>query len=523
MWTTKSTPPTLPSLRIPALLLALAVALSAPAASVAAGAARGCGDFRAAITDCADVSPQADTFPIVDDLQRSVSGRMLSLTVSTDGTRLYVGSFSGVWRSDDAGATWHQLTRPQPVSGNPDVPGALTVPTVSDVVVSPTDRDTVLAATGSDTRRLSASRNGIYHSDTAGDSWRLVHQFKCPPTFNPGPVGQIVFAPDDPSLLYAAGGCAIAVSRDGGRTWLNNLLPPGGTVWHVAVAAREPTGLRRVYAAGDDKMWYSENAGSTWARDTNPDLPPSFGGSPFGGSNSAQILAVEPDRPHNVYLAVPALANGPSYYHAGPRADGVNCNGVKFVDQNGDGQWTPGETVAAEARNLNNFVYNLGESIILGAAPLTGTRLSIDGNLRSIDQNGNGLWDQGETLVYDSNGDRKYNPGEPVILGTPPALNTSLPDPRECGEGSLWAGTIPPSCLVARHAGSSYPGPLYNFGASTPSGRVYVLATIPTTTPPGYLLFLGDTSHVHVSAGRPVAHFLASAGRARRVSEQVRE
>ena len=169
-----------------------------------------CGGFGPTM-HCVDVSPRTDSFPHA--LGHSVSGKVLSLTVSADGQRLYAGTFSGVWRSDDGGATWHQLTRPQPPLGTNSVPGALMVPTVFDVVVSPANKDVVLAATAHDTRVPSASKNGIYRSNDGGDSWSLVHQFNC--ENSPG-VGQVVFAPDDPNLLFAAGGCAIARSTDGG-------------------------------------------------------------------------------------------------------------------------------------------------------------------------------------------------------------------------------------------------------------------------------------------------------------------
>src|SRR5215831_19419360 len=56
-----------------------------------------------------DISPRTDNFPVSADLQHSSSGRMLSLAVSSDGERLYVGGFSGVWRSDDGGTTCASL------------------------------------------------------------------------------------------------------------------------------------------------------------------------------------------------------------------------------------------------------------------------------------------------------------------------------------------------------------------------------------------------------------------------------
>jgi photosystem II stability/assembly factor-like uncharacterized protein len=416
--TKKNSPlPGLGSVETLVLMEGLFVGMIVPGASLAASPTIDCGDFSAAITDCADVSPRTDSFPIEDDLQQSVSGRMLSLTVSADGTRLYVGGSSGVWRSDDAGATWHQLTRPQPTSANNEVPGALSVPNVFDVVVSPTNMSIVLAATAYDTRVPSKSKNGIYYSDSGGDSWRLAHQFRCPGSVGAGPVGQIVFAPDDPRLVYAAGGCSIAISSDGGWTWVatpivDKSTSERGTVWHVAVAPPKDS-KRRVYAAGPDQIWYSEDGGSTWSKDLDAQIPDmgkfggikwgTVGGFPDGGAgNSAQVLAVEPDHPENVYVAVTNISNGPAYYFAGVD-NGENC----------------------------------------------------------------------EIRV-------------------------------RCGGAAVWFGDY--SSFFQRGRSGDWrrlPSPPAYQGVSTPSGRVYIVATKPHNTSGSYLLFLADGSHVHVSQGRP--------------------
>src|SRR5262249_30891590 len=141
------------------------------------------------VTDCRDVSPTTENFPVGANLQHSPSGRVLSLAVSADGGRLYAGTFAGVWRSDDGGSTWHHLTRPQPVSGTNDVDTPLFVPTVFDLAVDPDNPDVVLAATAHDTRNR--SKSGIYRGTLLNDgstAWSLSHQFRCS---NSGNVGQI--------------------------------------------------------------------------------------------------------------------------------------------------------------------------------------------------------------------------------------------------------------------------------------------------------------------------------------------
>lgn len=319
-----------------------------------------------------DVGPTTLNFSLPLDLDQSVSGRILSLAVSADPApgcynpdgctvvrhpgspmaRLYAGTYAGVWRSDDEGRTWRQLTRPQPTQGQTNVPRALLVPNVYSVAVSPTNRDIVLAATAGDTRNV--PQNGIYRSTDGGNTWSL-HRFQCS---DGGPVGQIVFAPDSGNVVYAAAGCAVAISTDAGATWREKRVVDAasgvaGSIWHVAVTARitvaippgtptptpVPQGLRYVYGVGEGQAWFSPDGGENWYKDLGC-LPPATGPGasfPFGGQpsdvtgSSDQVLAVEPGNFYHVYLAVPYLANGPSYYHQGDPnlrnlCDGVACN-----------------------------------------------------------------------------------------------------------------------------------------------------------------------------------------------------
>jgi hypothetical protein len=66
-------------------------------------------------------------------------------SVAADNHRLYADSYAGVWRSDDAGHSFRQMSRPQPAIYEAGVPGAFRAPHIFDIAVSAADPDIVLA------------------------------------------------------------------------------------------------------------------------------------------------------------------------------------------------------------------------------------------------------------------------------------------------------------------------------------------------------------------------------------------
>jgi hypothetical protein len=282
-----------------------------------------------------DVGPTRNTFGY--STGHSASGRMTCLAASSDGSRLYAGSFAGVWRSDDGGQNWHQMTRPQPPFGTVqgEIPGALFAPHIFDLAISPADAN-VLLVSALDSQ-FKDHRDGIYLSIDGGATWTLVQK-----TFSPS---NVAFAPDDGSLAYAAMGFdGVGLSVNGGASW--SVKPVHA--WHVAVAPLEPNGTRRVYTVGDNIISYSTNGGTTWTTDAGASaiitarnvlnafrktcVPNDMGIGKFGSSTDIQfaggpggtVLAVEPGNPARVYMATEGAANGPSFY--AKVADGTICN-----------------------------------------------------------------------------------------------------------------------------------------------------------------------------------------------------
>jgi len=459
--------------------------------------------------------------------------RTVDVSLKAAGRTVYAASEkAGVWRSRDYGITWEQLTRPQPAQGAETV-GGLDGPIVHDVAVSPADPRLVLAAVGQDHRH--PSRAGIYRSTDGGATWTRVHRFTCGNQVQPAT--QVIFAPDDPTVLYAAGGCAIAISNDSGITWHDVSLPgveSGARVWHVAVSRILPGEVRRAYACGNGTLWYSpdnrpkptgrpgERPTGRWYvdRGASATLPDHFcAPTTRGNGDAAQTLAVEPDNPDHVYLAYQNDANGPSYFHprdGGP--DGVHCNNQVVYDRDSDS------------------LYDEGEPVIWGLRPLPGrpqarANLADDPKIKYVDSNGNGVLDDDETVVYDLNGNNLYDTNiidgkrknEPVLRlrGRAPQIGARLRDdprikyvdlgtpfgPRQCSEGSLWYGDLsgfdPDRGDELRGKWEQLPGPpVYWYWGNTGSGAAFVY-THPTAG--GYLVFFADQDTLHVSVGKPTA------------------
>ena len=124
------------------------------------------------------------------------------------------------------------------------------------------------------------------------------------------------------------------------------------------------------------------------------------------------------------------IGPGSSWVPGNPVVYDSNNNGLysasidphlKYVDTNNNGHWDTGESVVYDA-NLSG-VYATGDRVLYGPTPAVGTSLKADPKIMFIDTNRNSVWDTGEAVAYDSNGNNIYESTEPLLLSAnPPSL-----------------------------------------------------------------------------------------------------
>ncbi len=155
--------------------------------------------------------------------------------------RLWAGTSTGVFRSNDNGATWTAISNGLPV-------GSFTV------AVDPKNGTTIYAAV--------TSQSFLYKSTDGGENWTSL--------VLPSPAGTILkIDPTRPSILYVSGlnnfyqGMR---SQDGGLTWEH-------LQWHFFVTdfdARRPGVTYAINYAISGELWKSADYGITWAITSAP-------------------------------------------------------------------------------------------------------------------------------------------------------------------------------------------------------------------------------------------------------------
>ena len=229
--------------------------------------------------------------------------------IPQDRDTYYFGAAGGgVWKTDDAGRTWRNVSDGY-FGGS-----------IGAVAVSEWDPNVVYAGGGEKTWRGNVSSgDGMWRSDDAGKTWTAVG------LDDSRHISRLRIHPRDPNLVYAAvmGHLSgpneergVFRTTDGGATWerVHFVSADAGCV----DLAMDPTNARVLYACfwrakrtpysleggGEGSgIWKSTDGGDTWTELTgNPGLPK--------GTVGISGLCVSPSNPENLYAVVEAAEGG---------------------------------------------------------------------------------------------------------------------------------------------------------------------------------------------------------------------
>jgi len=231
-----------------------------------------------------------------------VSGRTPAIAVAPGGTRIYIGAANGgVWRSDDAGQTWHSLMDAWDL--NPTTPASDSL-SVGAIAIDNANPDRVYVGSG---EGASGSLFGVGPIVTNNGS------------ANPPAWSTEQAAPGSPSLAGtrffalavdpASSDRVVAGTRNGvyrrepngagGFHWEQKVM--GATTSVTSVVAAASGGTTTFYGARWGGPVYSSTDGDTWNEVGTAT------GFRFPSTNVARIgLAVQPNNPSVVYALVAA-------------------------------------------------------------------------------------------------------------------------------------------------------------------------------------------------------------------------
>jgi photosystem II stability/assembly factor-like uncharacterized protein len=252
---------------------------------------------------------------------------------------------AGVMRSTDGGNTW-DTTGLSYLQSNKDI--------IQKLLIHPDRPNELLAAT----------RNGIFRTVNAGNTWTLVET---------GHVYSMAFRPDLPETVYAVTNTNLRVSYDAGATW-STLFPGISAINNRSSLAVSPDAPSNIWVLdANENLKLSTNAGVSFTTLTSPDIVASF----YGYYD--RVLAVSPTDANYIVACGMEMAksiNGgaswskldPSnYVHSDNHAIAINPLHTATIYSGNDGGISVTYNGGASWKNLGNGlmisqIYKLGNS-----------------------------------------------------------------------------------------------------------------------------------------------------------------
>lgn len=248
-----------------------------------------------------------------------MSGRIADIAIhpTNENIRYVAVGSGGVWKTENAGTTWNDIFKDQPVYS------------IGCVTIDPNNPNTVWVGTGENVggRHLGFG-DGIYRSKDGGQSWENLGLKKSEH------ISEIIVHPSNPNVIFVAaqgplwtsgGERGFYRSDDGGKTWTNTLQPNEWTgVTDIAIDPRNPD---RLYAATWQRhrtvaaymgggpgsgIHRSEDGGMTWTK-LKSGLP---------SSNMGKMgIALSPQNPDVIYAAIELDRRGGGVYRSTDRGN----------------------------------------------------------------------------------------------------------------------------------------------------------------------------------------------------------
>jgi photosystem II stability/assembly factor-like uncharacterized protein len=166
---------------------------------------------------------------------------------TTDAKELVAGTLKGVFRSDDGGEHWKQIS---PVDSTE-------IHEVQSVAIDPADPNVIYAGTW----------HLPWKTTDGGEHWENIKTG----IIDDSDVFSILVDPADPKMVYASACSGIYKSENAGVLF-HKIQGIPSSARRTRVLMQDPNDLNIVFAGTTEGLWRSNDAGKTWTRTTGPEI-----------------------------------------------------------------------------------------------------------------------------------------------------------------------------------------------------------------------------------------------------------